>query len=119
MDIVILCLSFLFSLFFTGLGFAKRSPVLSIIGSLTMMLTGIFLYTTAIQTTGLVTSAQSSLEIITGNITAISTNSTYTPRTYTSGSESSVWGLLLTVFSGLILIYSMKIILYGQAEEGG
>lgn len=46
-------------------------------------------------------------------------NSTLVTQTYSTGVESNVIGLMIAVFSMFILLYSMKVWLYGQSEEGG
>ena len=103
MDLIILGISFVFSLVFIILGFSKRSPPLALIGSITLMFLGIFLWTTGIQTT-LADYPYS--------------NSTLVETTYSFGEESVFpVGFMIFIFSLFIVLYSMKIWLYGETEE--
>lgn len=104
MELVILGLSFIFSLVLIIMGFAKKSPPLAIMGSLTLLFLGIGLWTTSIQSTV--------ADYPFNNETLVTT-------TYTYGQESNIFGFLWSLFSLFILLYSIKIWLYGDSEEGG
>jgi hypothetical protein len=109
MDLILFVTSFVFSLVFLVLGFVKKAPVLTIIGSLTLMLTGIFLLTT-----NLTSITTSYIYDSVSNSTVKITNESM------SATESSVpVGIILSIFSILMLLYSGKVWLYGEAEEGG
>jgi hypothetical protein len=121
-DLILFVIGLSFSFFFILLSYWKEDKNLHIIGSVTLMILFIILTGTGVQSTGLVTAAQSSLETTIGNATVynktMSVISAYNAQIYNNGVfyEHIGIGVMLVIFTALEYLYFALV--YKFSSEG-